>query len=291
MLYFNLYKLDRLIYVGVRYDTNELLEFAAGSNQNKQHVEAPCYLAPGQTNGKGDNSPVNSKANSEMPLPRVDPIKPTNFSTISGITDNQDDVDDFDNHRSVGHHQPSDEYPSNPVSFCPPQTSTAIGSSHFTTHTPPSSGKPENYGERLPRERGYIVENPGGSYISSSNSNSNSWSFEVFGKNNPGSPHSSPTQQRSPAKYQSLPTTRDPSSGVHPGYAVDQQNVIQDGNAESQGRLFPSNVMASEEFGSGDLPYKVVYRPKRSSNHLTHSMDANNITPPRSNRRMFMETG
>ena len=222
-----------------------------------------------------------------MPHPRVDPIKPTNFSTISGITDNQDDVDDFDNQQAVvGHQHPSDEYQNNPSSFCPPQASTAIGSSHFRTHTPPSNGNPQHYGERLPRERGQVVENQGGSYLSSTNSNSNSWSFEVFGKNNHGSPHSSPTQQRSPAKYQSLPTSREPvgfNGNMH------LQHLNPGDNVPSQGLY--SNVMAAEEFGSGDLPYKVVYRPKMSANQLTHSMDANNITPPRSNRRMFMETG
>ncbi len=221
-------------------------------------------------NSDGDHDSIGATAapTSQSQVPTAQhqqKTQPTNFSAISALSDSPD-AEELQNQRTPIFDK-SIQLPES--SFHPPQASTAISA---LQSSPPPSQRPSDFGTRRSRNDGKAVahENHGGSYLSSASSNANSWSFEVFGKDN-----NQPPPLRTP------PVSNQQLSPQHHT------------NGQAMHRLnFGANVFENEqnyranEVGNGDqdFPDRVIYRPKAGLN-LSSTMDANNLTPPRRNPR------
>ncbi|XP_063718209.1 centrosomal protein of 152 kDa-like isoform X2 [Symsagittifera roscoffensis] len=253
--------------VNTRYDTNELLDMVgAADDNNEPHRSVKSPVGGSQSPKKALNNnnyhsvPI---AFNQAPVPYQQPMKPTNFSTVSAISENfENEVHDqrTPNKQLVNTYNPTSE-------FRPPQASTAIRGNEVTP--PPNQQHPEAFRRRDMQLQNVNENHPGGSYLSSASSNANSWSFEVFGKN----PNKSP-EKRSPSA-QSQPQRNQPQQSGQNEHMLDES-------------------YRNYDFGNGDYPERVFYRPRNSTaqHHLSNSMDANNITPPRRNpRATFMEAG
>ena len=208
-----------------------------------------------------DNYHAVPMADSNVPMPHQI-VKPTNFSTVSAISENleQEDV--------LSAKTPQHQFAVfNPVSeFCPPKASTAV---RGTETTPPPVQNPDVLKRQRTVQSNINDYHQGGSYLSSASSNANSWSFEVFGKN----------------QNEAYSVETEPCYG--------KINPVKDRNAnQSQQPL--NDSYRNFDFGNGDYPERVLYKPRQSVQqpHISSSMEANNITPPRRNPRSnFMETG
>ena len=237
---------------------------ADDNNEPHRSVKSPVCGSQSPKKALNNNSyhsvPI---AFNQAPVPYQQPMKPTNFSTVSAISENfENEVHDqrTPNKQLVNTYNPTSE-------FRPPQASTAIRGNEVTP--PPNQQHPEAFRRRDMQLQNVNENHPGGSYLSSASSNANSWSFEVFGKN----PNKSP-EKRSPSA-QSQPQRNQP-----------QQS--------GQNEHMLAESYRNYDFGNGDYPERVFYRPRNSTaqHHLSNSMDANNITPPRRNpRATFMEAG